>query len=286
VLAERLTPENIVESFLVSDLTLPSFHPEEPVLFLPEGREVIHTFADILIAGIAPPIPYVAPSRNGKYWYLGPVGLLVAHGQSGRRLTAHVLPPDTSVDEMKVIAAKAALLRPIHWLAEARAWRILNEPGVLNASAGFFRYAATKRRRVTELLRALQTLEILQTSPPHLEHRAVSAVGPIVAALDPDFAVSLLREAERYQWSVRRVVKLCQAWQASANAHWRAREGRGLPRLTLDDERRLAAAGIDHDELPTGRSSDCAVGFPVGASGLVRLLEWEDAQQPGTLLVS
>ncbi len=272
IMVNRTDRDTGVQTLVVRDLRLPAFHPEEPVLFLPEGREVVHAFSDLVISGIAPPVPYVAPAKNGTYWYLGPVGLLIALGQTSRRLTAHVLPPETSLDELKVIAAKAALLRPIHWLAEARAWQILNQPSVKDTSTGFYRYAATKRRRVTELLRALETIEILHTPPPHLEHRVVSAVGPIVAALDPEFAASLLREAERHQWSVRQVIRLCQAWQSSAVKHWESRAARGLPRLTQSDEARLDAAGISPDELPTTRSSDIVLPYPLGSAGLVRLL--------------
>jgi hypothetical protein len=262
-----------VRTFVVRELRIPRFHPEEPVLFLPEGQEVIHTFADLVIAGIDPPIPYVAPARNGTFWYLGPLALLVAIGRSSRRLTAHLLPPGTSLETMKVIAAKAALLRPIHWLAEARAWQILNQPGIRDAETGFYRYASTKRRRVTELLRALQTIEILQASPPHLEHRVVSAVGPVIAALDPDFAMAVLREAERHQWSVRRVLRLCQDWETSAVHHWDQRQARGLSRLTPEEETRLAAAGLTPDDLPSSRAGGVVLSYPLGASGLARLLE-------------
>jgi hypothetical protein len=117
--AER---DNAVQSLVVRDRRLPVFHPEEPVLFLPEGRAVVRAFSDVVVSGIAPPIPYVAPAKNGTYWYLGPIGPLAALGQAGRKRAAVVLPTATSIDEMKVIAAKAVLLRPIHWLAEARAW--------------------------------------------------------------------------------------------------------------------------------------------------------------------
>lgn len=262
-----------VRTFVVRDLRLPKFHPEEPVLFLPEGRDVINTYADLVTAGMDPPIPYVARAKNGTYWYLGPVALLMAIGQSSRKLVANLLPPETTVDTMKVIAAKATLLRPIHWLSEARAWKILNHPSVRDSSTGFFRYANTRRRRVTELLRALQTIELLRTAPPHLEHRVVSAVGPVIAALDPDFALAVLREAERHQWSVRQVIRLGQDWDAAALATWADRVNRGLPRLTADEESRLAEAGIGRDELPTGRASDAVVSYPLGASGLAQLLE-------------
>ncbi len=265
--------EQGVRTFVIRDLRLPKFHPEEPVLFLPEGREVINTYADLVTAGMDPPIPYVAPGKNGTYWYLGPVALLLAIGQSSRKLVANLLPSETPVDTMKVIAAKATLLRPIHWLSEARAWKILNQPAVRDSSTGFFRYANTKRRRVTELLRALQTIDLLRTAPPHLEHRVVSAVGPVIAALDPDFALALLREAERHQWSVRQVLRLCQEWDASAATAWAGRAARGLSPLTPDEESRLAEAGIGRDELPSGRASDFVVSYPLGASGLAQLLE-------------
>lgn len=269
--------EHGIQSFVIRDLRLPTFHPEEPVLFLPEGREVINTFADLVIAGIDPPIPYVVSTKNGTYWYLGPVALLIALGQSSRQLVANLLPPDTSLDSMKVIAAKATLLRPIHWLAEARAWKILNQPNLRESATGFYRYATTKRRRVTELLRALQTVELLQTSAPHLEHRVVSAVGPIVATLDPEFAQALLREAERHQWSVRQVIKLVQCWEASAVTHWQQRAKQGLSRLSIDEEKRLGAAGIDPSDLPSALPpsllSSYLVSYPLGSTGLARLLE-------------
>lgn len=262
-----------IQSFVIRDLRLPRFHPEEPVLFLPEGREIVNTYADLMTAGIDPPVPYVAAGKNGTYWYLGPVALLIAASQSSRQLVAHLLPRDTSVETMKIIAAKSTLLRPIHWLSEARAWQILNHPEHRDSATGFYRYASAKRRRVTELLRALQTIEILQISPPHLEHRVVSAVGPMVAALDPEFALTLLREAERHQWSVRQVIRLCQHWTAAATRHWEERANRGLPRLTPEEEARLTAAGLDLNELPTGHLSLPSVSYPLGAGGLVRLLE-------------
>jgi hypothetical protein len=113
VVATPVERDNAVQSLLIRDLRLPVFHPEEPVLFLPEGRAVVSAFSDVVVSGMAPPIPYVAPAKNGTYWYLGPLGLLVALGQAGRRLTAVVLPTSTAIDEMKVIAAKASLLRPM-----------------------------------------------------------------------------------------------------------------------------------------------------------------------------
>jgi hypothetical protein len=280
MIGEQSDQEQGMRSFVIRDLKVPRFHPEEPVLFLPEGQEVINTFADLVTAGIDPPIPYVAPAKNGAYWYLGPVALLIAVGQSSRRLVANLLPPGTPVETMKVIAAKAALLRPIHWLAEARAWKILNQPEIRESATGFYRYANTKRRRVTELLRALQTIELLKVPPPHLEHRAVSAVGPMIAALDPEFASTLLCEAERHQWSVRQVLRLSARWEASAASHWRARLQRGLPRLTTDEEARLAAAGLDSNELPTGWMPDAEPSYPLGARGLAKLLEGMSSPEP------
>ncbi len=263
-----------IRSFVIRDLRVPRFHPEEPVLFLPEGREVINTYADLVTGGIDPPIPYVAPSNKGTtYWYLGPVALLIAVGQSSRQLLANLLPADTPVSTMKVIAAKATLLRPIHWLAEARAWKILNQPGVREAATGFYWYASSKRRRVTELLRALQTIELLNVPPPHLEHRAVSAVGPVIAALDPEFAAALLREAERYQWSVRQVLRLVAGWETAAAAHWRSRLARGLPRFTAEEEARLAAANIEPHAVPLGESDSSKLPYPLGYQGLALLLE-------------
>lgn len=277
--ATRQDNEPSIRTFVVRDLRIPDFHPEEPVLFLPEGREAISTFADLVIAGIDPPIPYVAPAEHGTYWYLGPVALLIAVGQSGRKLVAHLLRPDVSSHTMEVIAAKAALLRPIHWLAEARAWRILNQPGIRETATGFYRYSNSKRRRVAELLRALQTIEILRIAPPHLEHRVVSAVGPVIAALDPDFALALLREAERHQWSVRQVLRLCQMWEDSAVAHWEQQVARGRPRLTPEETARLAAAGVGPDELPSGHSSDATLAYPAGAAGLAQLLQGDAARE-------
>jgi len=267
-------PPTQLQSIVVRDLRLPSFHPEEPVLFLPEGRELVNTFADIVIAGIDPPIPYVAAARNGIFWYLGPVALLIAVGQSSRSLVARILPDGTDVETMEVIAAKATLLRPIHWYAEARAWQILNRPHVRETATGFLRHSSAKRRRITELLRAVQTIDILQISPPHLEHRAVSAVGPVIACLDPDFAGALLREAERHQWTVRQVLGLCQAWQAIACGHWEQRRAVGLPSLTDAERERLVAGGLDESHLPSVRGMlPGRLPYPVGAAGLGQLLE-------------
>src|SRR5579884_1010038 len=271
-----------IRSFVIRDLRVPRFHPEEPVLFLPEGREVINTFADLVTGGIDPPIPYVAPSKKGTtYWYLGLVALLIAIGRSSRQLMANLLPATTSISTMKVIAAKATLLRPIHWLAEARAWKILNQPDVRESATGFYWYASSKRRRVTELLRALQTIEILNVSPPHLEHRAVSAVGPVIAALDPEFAATLLREAERYQWSVRQILRLVAGWEAAAATHWRSRLDRGLPRFTVEEEARLAAAGIEAHAVPLTASYDSKVSYPLGYQGFAELLETGPAPSVG-----
>ncbi len=277
-LAVGEAPDLDTRTLLVRDMRVPSFHPEEPVLFLPEGRQVINAFIDVILAGMDPPIPYVARSKNNTYWYLGPVALLVAVGQSGRPLTARLLPDGTSVREMKTIAAKATLLRPIHWLAEARAWRILDQSNLSDATSGLYRYASTKRRRVTELLRALQTTELLQAPAMHLEHRVISAIGPVIAALDPDFALALLREAERHQWPVRQVIRICQVWEASAIAHWNQRLCNGLSRLTPDEEARLAAAGIRPDELPQGKvdSSRVILRYPLGRAGLAQTFDCEE----------
>ena len=277
-LAIQETSHIDIRTLLVRDMRVPGFHPEEPVLFLPEGRQVINAFIDLILAGMDPPIPYVARAKNNAYWYLGPIALLVAIGQSSRPLTAHLLPEGTPVGEMETIAAKATLLRPIHWLAEARAWRILDQPHLREVTSGFYRYASTKRRRVTELLRALQTVELLQAPPMHLEHRAISAVGPVIAALDPEFALALLREAERHQWSVRQVITLCQFWEASAVAHWNGRAQGGLARLTPEEQSRLSAAGLRIDELPHGKplGTRAILRYPLGSSGLARMLDCED----------
>jgi hypothetical protein len=247
------------------------------VLFLPEGREAVSTFTDLVMSGVEPPIPYVTPGKDGVYLYLGPVALLIALEQTGRPLNARVVPAGMSIDELKVLTAKATLLRPIHWLAEARAWQILNQPELRDSSTGFYRYVGTKRRRITELLRALQTLDVLQIAPPHLEHRVVSAVGPLIAALDPDFALALIREAERYQWPVRQVIRLAQAWHAAAARQWQARLAVGLPRLTATETKRLATAGLSERDLPTlrpdGVVSYSPVPYPVGVTGLAKLLD-------------
>ena len=268
-----------IRTLLVRDMRVPSFHPEEPVLFLPEGRQVVNAFIDLILAGMDPPIPYVARAKNNAYWYLGPIALLVAIGQSSRPLTARLLPEGTPVGEMEAIAAKATLLRPIHWLAEARAWRILEQSNLHEVTSGFYRYASTKRRRVTELLRALQTVELLQAPPMHLEHRVISAVGPVIAALDPEFALALLREAERHQWSVRQVIRICRVWEASAVAHWNERAQSGVARLTPEEAARLAAAGMRVDELPHGKPPDTRIilDYPLGSAGLARTLDCEEA---------
>jgi hypothetical protein len=69
------------------------------------------------------------------------------------------------------------------------------------------------------------------------------------------------------------VLHLCQAWQSSAVHHWQRRDAAGQPRLTLKETESLDRAGIGADDLPTARPLSVSLKFPVGATGLVRLLE-------------